>query len=350
VPPSEILLGGVIVAALVLYLLLGGADFGGGVWDLLALGARRDQQRRAIEQAIGPIWEANHVWLILVVVVLFSAFPAAFAALATALHVPLTLFLLGVVMRGSAFTFRAAEAGGGAGGRRQLRWGLVFSLASVLSPLLLGMVVGAIASGAIRVAGGVVAGGFFAPWLSPFSIAVGLFALSLCAFLAATYLAAEVDAPELRRDFRARALAAGAAVGVCALAAFLLSRAGAPRIWLGLTGRRWTWPLHAATAAAAVAALAALWRSRFRWARVCAAAQTALILAGWAAAQYPYLLVPDLTLWNAAAPARTRSLLLVILAAGVPVLVPSIVVLLRVFKAGGPRPAPPEGAASKDDK
>jgi cytochrome d ubiquinol oxidase subunit II len=342
-PASEILLGAVIVAALVLYMLLGGADFGGGVWDLLALGARRQQQRQAIEHAIGPIWEANHVWLILVVVVLFTGFPPAFAAFTTALHVPLTLFLLGVVMRGSAFTFRAAEAAGGAADRRQLRWGLVFSLASVLSPFLLGMVVGAIASGQIRVGGGagaIVSGGFFAPWLSPFSIAVGLFALSLCAFLAATYLAAEVASPELRRDFRGRALLAGVLVGVSALAAFLLSRAGAPRIWLGLTGRRWTWPLHAATAVAAVSALAALWRSRFRWARAAAAAQTMLILAGWAAAQYPYLLVPDLTLWNASAPARTQSLLLAILAAGVPVLVPSIVVLLRVFKAGAPGPRP----------
>ncbi|HEY8923403.1 MAG TPA: cytochrome d ubiquinol oxidase subunit II, partial [Polyangia bacterium] len=145
-PPSEILLGLIIVAALVLYLALGGADFGGGVWDLLAVGPRRAAQRQAIERAIGPIWEANHVWLILVVVILFTAFPRGFAAITTALHVPLTLFLLGVVLRGSAFTFRATDLNHDRG---QVRWGLAFSLASVAAPWLLGATVGAIASGRI---------------------------------------------------------------------------------------------------------------------------------------------------------------------------------------------------------
>ena len=164
--PSEVLLGGAIVVALMLYVLLAGADFGGGVWDLLAFGPRRARQRQAIEHAIGPIWEANHVWLILVVVVMFTAFPTAFAALSTSLHVPLTLFLGGVVFRGSAFAFRSFDGGAGAGSgadrgdRAQRRWGLIFSLASLISPLLLGMTVGAIASGRIRVTDGLVTGGF----------------------------------------------------------------------------------------------------------------------------------------------------------------------------------------------
>jgi cytochrome d ubiquinol oxidase subunit II len=349
--PSEIALAGVIVVALGLYLLLGGADFGGGVWDLLARGPRRVQQRRAIEHAIGPIWEANHVWLILVVVVLFTAFPPAFAALSTALHVPLTLFLIGVVFRGSAFAFRGLQGGTARhddpGPRR---WGLIFSLASLISPLLLGMIVGAIASGRIRVAGGAGGGGavstgFWGSWLAPFPIAVGLYALALCAFLAATYLTVEVEGDrELQRDFRARALAAGVAVGGCALLAFLLAGSGAPLIRVGLTQRPWTWPLHAATAATALAALAALWRGRFRLARVLAAVQTAAILSGWAASQYPYLLVPDFTIWNAAAPPDTRRWLLVFLAAGAPVLVPSLFVLYRVFKAAGR-----EGAAAREN-
>ena len=351
--PSEIALGGVIVVALVLYLLLGGADFGGGVWDLLALGPRRVRQRRAIEHAIGPIWEANHVWLILVVVVLFTAFPPAFAALSTALHVPLTLFLVGVVFRGSAFAFRGLEGGTARHDNPvQRRWGLVFSLASLISPVLLGMTVGAIVSGRIRVAGaaaaggsGVLAGGFWMSWLAPFPLAVGLYALSLCAFLAATYLAVEVEGDrELQRDFRARALGAGVAVGACALLAFALAGAGAPLIRDGLTRRPWTWLLHAVTAALALAALSALWRGWFRLARVLVAAQTAAILVGWAASQYPYLLVPDFTIWNAAAPAETRKWLLVFLAAGVPVLAPSLFVLYRVFKAGAGRENPSEGA------
>jgi len=337
--PSEIALGGVIGVALILYLVLGGADFGGGVWDLLAMGPRRVQQRRAIEHAIGPIWEANHVWLILVVVVLFTGFPPAFAALSTALHVPLTLFLIGVVFRGSAFAFRGMEGGTARHDHPvQRRWGLVFSLASLISPVLLGMVVGAIASGRIRVAAapGVAASGFWGPWVAPFPIAIGLYALALCAFLAATYLTVEVEGDrELQRDFRARALGAGVAVGACALLAFGLSGSGAPLIREGLTRRWWTWLLHAGTAAVALGALAALWRGWFRLARVLAGAQTAAILAGWAASQYPYLLVPDFTIWNAAAPAETRRWLLVFLAAGVPVLVPSLVVLYRVFKAAG---------------
>jgi cytochrome d ubiquinol oxidase subunit II len=335
--PSEIALGGVIGIALILYLLLGGADFGGGVWDLLAMGPRRVQQRRAIEHAIGPIWEANHVWLILVVVVLFTGFPPAFAALSTALHVPLTLFLIGVVFRGSAFAFRGMEGGTARHDHPgQRRWGLVFSLASLISPVLLGMVVGAIASGGIRVARERVSSGFWASWVAPFPIAVGLYALALCAFLAATYLTVEVEGDgQLQRDFRARALGAGVAVGACALLAFVLSGSGAPLIREGLTRRWWTWLLHAGTAVVALGALAALWRRRFRLARVLAAAQTAAILAGWAASQYPYLLVPDFTIWNAAAPAETRRWLLVFLAAGVPVLAPSLFVLYRVFKAAG---------------
>lgn len=334
-PPSELLLGAVIVGALVLYLLFGGADFGGGVWDLLAFGPRRAAQRRAIEHAIGPIWEANHVWLILVVVMLFSAFPPAFAAIATALHVPLTLFLVGVVLRGSAFTFRATDLDHD---RSQQRWGLAFSLASLVAPLLLGATVGAIASGDIRVDAhtGLVSGGFVAPWVGPFPAAVGLYCLALCAFLAATYLTAEVTDPALQEDFRRRAIGAGVAVGACALAAFMTAGSGAPRIRSGLVDRSWALPFHAATAGAALGALGALWRRRFRLARALAGAQTSLIIVGWATAQYPYLVVPDVTVWSAAAPARTLALLLVGLAAGVPVLVPSLVLLFRVFKAQRP--------------
>ena len=271
--PTEHLLAGVMVVALLLYVVLGGADFGGGVWDLLASGPRRAEQRALIEKAIGPIWEANHVWLILVVVVLFGTFPAAFAAISVALHVPLVLFLLGVVLRGSAFTFRAYDA---RGDQVQRRWGLIFSLASVAAPVVLGTIVGAIASGRVRVSGGVVTSGFFAPWLAPFPLLVGLFALALFAFLAATYLAWEAPSPALADDFRLRGLAAGAVVGVLALATFAASAEGAPLVREGLTRRFWTWPGHALTGASALTALWALYRRRFSLARLAAAAQTAL--------------------------------------------------------------------------
>jgi cytochrome d ubiquinol oxidase subunit II len=319
--------------ALVLYFLFGGADFGGGVWDLLASGPRRREQRALVERAIGPVWEANHVWLILAVVLLFSAFPRAFAAISVALHVPLTLFLIGVVLRGSAFAFRSNDAGD----ERQRRWGLVFSLASVVAPFMLGACVGAIASGRVRVRGGAVEGGFFAPWLAPFPLVTGLFALALCSYVAATYLAREATDEPLRDDFRRRALAAGAAVGLLALAAFALSAAGAPRVHDGLTGRPWTWPLHGLTALSAAGAFAALWRRRFGLARVAVSAQTALVLLGWTLSQYPYLVVPDVTVDNAAANPKTVAAVAVALAAGAPVLLPSLYLLFRVFKAS-PRP------------
>jgi cytochrome d ubiquinol oxidase subunit II len=327
--PTEHLLAAAILVALCLYFLLGGADFGGGVWDLLAAGPRAPAQRRAVEAAIGPIWEANHVWLILVVVVLFTAFPAAFAAVSIALHVPLTLFVIGVVLRGSAFAFRSLDQ---AGDRGQRRWGLIFSMASTVAPLLLGAAVGALSSGTIRVRGGVVEGGFFWTWLAPFPIAIGVFALALCAFLAATYLTVEVEDPLVRDDFRRRALGAEAVVGLSAVLGFVLSTRGAPRVHDALVAHWWSWFLLLAVALAATSASAALWARRFKVARIAAAAQTVLILLGWALAQYPYLVVPDLTIANAAAAPRTQRLLLGVLLADLPVLVPSLIVLFRVFK------------------
>lgn len=327
---TDLVLGGVMVAALVLYVLLGGADFGGGVWDLLASGPRKREQRALIEKAIGPIWEANHVWLILVVVLLFAAFPLAFAALTTALHVPMTLFLLGVVFRGSAFTFRAYD---NRGDREQKRWGMVFSLASLVSPLLLGMMVGTIASGRIRVEGATtITSGFFAPWLAPFPFAVGLYALALFAFLAAVYLANEAGDPGLRDDFRTRALGAGVAVGALAALCFGLAQRSAPVIARGLTDHPFTWPLHSITAVAATTVFYALLRRRFALARLAAAAQGSMIVLGWTASQYPYLVVPDVALDAGGGNERTRRLLLVALAAGSVLLFPSLYVLFRVFK------------------
>lgn len=335
-PTTELLLGGAMMAALCLYAVFGGADFGGGVWDLFASGPRKALQRALIEKAIGPIWEANHVWLILAVVLFFSAFPTAFAAISIALHIPLTLFLIGVVFRGSAFTFRAYDDRNDG---RQQRWGLLFSLASVASPILLGVLVGTIASGEIHVESGVVTSGYFAPWLKPFPLFVGLFALALFAYLAAVFLAAEADAAgsaELTSDFRRRAMIAGVAVSVVALVTFALSFRGAPLIRAGLTEHPWTWPLHLATAVAATTAFWALWTRRFGIARAAVVAQTTLILLGWAASQYPYLLVPSHTLTSAAANPRTQELLLVALAVGSALLFPSLYVLYRVFKGNKP--------------
>ncbi|HUS66765.1 MAG TPA: cytochrome d ubiquinol oxidase subunit II [Kofleriaceae bacterium] len=320
----------VMLGSLVLYALFGGADFGGGVWDLFAFGPRASQQRALIEQAIAPIWEANHVWLILVVVLLFTAFPAAYSAATTALHVPLTLMLLGIVARGSAFVFRQYSP---PSATLRRRWGRVFAISSTVTPLFLGIVIGAITAGTVRFSDGLPVGGFVRPWLAPFPIAVGLVALALFAFLAAVYLTSEPGDVEVTEDFRRRALIAGLAVGLAAVASVItLGNAGA-HFRAALFGSWWSWPLQLATALAATSAFAALWLRRYRLARVCAIAQVSLIVAGWGLAQRPYLIAPDVTLANAAAPAATLRLLLIVLGIGIVILFPCLAWLYRVFKS-----------------
>lgn len=325
-------LAGIILMALTAYVLFGGADFGGGVWDLLASGPNRDRQRRLIVRAIGPVWEANHVWLILAVVLLFTCFPTAFARLSIILHIPFTLVLLGIVLRGSAFTFRSY------GGEREAEahWGRIFAVASLVTPVLLGVAVGAVASGAVGNGGRGTGEGFVAvyvqPWLTPFAFAVGLFALSCFAFLAAVYLTLEAREPDLQDDFRRRALGAGIAVFVTAALGLLLSRQ-APLIGARLIAAWWALPFHLMTGGAAVTAFWALWRRRYRLARGAAAAQVTCILWGWGLAQFPYLLPPDLTIAGAAAPAITLELALIAVIAGALLLFPSLYYLLKVFKA-----------------
>ncbi len=322
-------LGLIMLAALVFYALLGGADFGGGVWDLLATGPRAREQRQLIEHALAPVWEANHVWLIFVVTVLFTAFPRAFSAAMTALHVPLTLLLLGIVLRGSAFVFRQY---GGGDDRVQERWGRVFAIASTVSPLFLGAALAALCSGDIRVSGGTPTTGFFAGWVGVFPAAVGLLTLAAFAFLAATYLCVEARAPELRRDFTRRAYAAQAALLVTATLAALSigQRAAAFRERLLHSG--FSLPVMAGAAAAGAGALLALRSGRLTWARALAAAEVALILGGWGLAQRPYLIAPDVTLQNSAAPAVTLRLLLPTVALGALLLFPSLYWLMRIFK------------------
>ncbi|MFY3743589.1 cytochrome d ubiquinol oxidase subunit II [Anaeromyxobacter sp. Red801] len=323
------LLGGVILAAAVLYALLGGADFGAGIWDLLAGGPRKKEQRALIEEAIGPIWEANHVWLILIVVLLFTAFPPAFAAITIALFVPLMLLLVGIVLRGAAFTFRTYDA---PEDRVQARWGLVFSGSSVVAPLTLGVIVGALASGNL---GAAARGEAPFAWAAPFPLAVGAFAAALFAYVAAAYLAVEAGGA-LREDFRRRAIGAGVAVFLTAALSAALSWREAPLVFAGLTRRGWSIPLHLATGAAAITAFAALYRGQVRLARAAAVAQVTLIVLGWGASQYPYLVVPDHTLASASAPRATQVPVLWALAAGAALLFPALYLLFRVFK--GERP------------
>ena len=325
----ELIVAIFILLSLILYALMGGADFGGGMWDLLAVGPRAQRQRKAIADAIGPIWEANHVWLILVIVLLFTGFPRGFAAMMTALNIPLTAMLIGIVLRGSAFIFRKYDSRSDA---VQQRWSLVFGIASVLTPFFQGMILGALTTGQIHLVNGRVVSGFFAGWLTLFAFACGVFALALFAFLAATYLTLDTkNQPDLQNDFRLRALWSGVALAPIAGVVFLTSKHGAPEMYEGLT--HWWAPLLLAwTSAMSLAALVALWLRRFALARIAAIGQVTLILIGWCLAQYPNLVTPDVTVTNAQAPEPTLRLLVLALGAGALVLLPSLAFLFHLFK------------------
>jgi cytochrome d ubiquinol oxidase subunit II len=319
----------VMTVGLNLYVLLGGADFGGGVWDLLATGPRKEAQRSLIAHAIGPIWEANHVWLILVVVLLFACFPPAFADYMIALHVPITLGLIGIVLRGSSFAFRTY---GAVESREQRHWGRIFAGASIFTPLMLGVCIGAVAGGRVRVEEGLPVNGFVGSWLGPFPLAVGGFTLAVFSLLAAVYLTIEADDAALREDFRRRALLAAFAAGVMAAVALLTSRFDAPAVWQDLTRGSRALLFHGVTGAFAIGVIVAVLRRRFHLARILAPVQVSLILWGWLANQYPYLIVPTMTIQEAAASPRTLRLALVALAAGAVFLFPSFAYLYATFE------------------
>lgn len=317
----ELVPGGIIALALAIYALTAGADFGGGVWDLLASGPRRRAQQELIARAIAPIWEANHVWLILVVVLMFVCYPAAYARISVVLHIPLTLLLVGIVLRGAAFVFRAYEPGGG----HWEGWSRIFAASSALSPVMLGVVLGAILSGQTTPANG-----FFSPWLGVFPWALGGMVLAWFALVAAVYLCVEA-AEDLAEDFRRRALAAQAALGVLAFGVLGLAQKSAPLLWESI-GRDLAF--HGATALCALGVGAALWRRRFALARALVIAQSLLLVLGWAMAQWPLVIPPDLTMLHAAAPRSVLEPVLCVLAAGSLVLGPALWWLFRVFKGG----------------
>ncbi len=324
------LLAGAILLSLIAYALFGGADFGGGVWDLLARGARADAQRETIAHAIGPIWEANHVWLIAAVVLLFGGFPAAFAQIATRFHIPLTLLLIGIVLRGTSFVFRTYDAPDARRG-----WGRVFAISSLFSPVLLGVLIGAISmplpaplpDASFRTL-------YVDPWLHVFPVLVGLFALAQFAFLAAVYLCVEARGAELREDFRRRALGCALAVAGLGIAVAALAGTTAPAFAADLLRARGALAVLATTALLACATFALLWLRRYVAARLCAAAQVAAILLGWGLAQHPYLIAESLTLHEAASPPRVLRLLLIAFACGSALLLPALAYLLRTFKGG----------------
>jgi cytochrome d ubiquinol oxidase subunit II len=300
--------------AMTLYAVLGGADFGGGVWDLLATGPRAREQRDAITHAIGPVWEANHVWIIYVLVLSFTCFPPAYADVMTGLYAPVSFALLGIVLRGAAFVFRNYATDSPALVRG---WTFVFGSASLIAPFFLGDAVGALATGTYA-------------WTSPFALAVGVFAVAVCAQIAAVFILREIDDETLRADFRRRAVRATVAVWVLGIAPILIARIGGTKVLEDLH------PLGGVAAAVALGAglivIVGVARHADEVARAAVALEAAAILGGWFGAQAPDLVPGRFTFAQAAASDAMILAFLVATGIGFAVLLPSLVLLWRVFK------------------
>ncbi len=325
-------LAGVMWIGVTCYALFGGADFGAGFWDLLAGGDRRgDRQRRLIEHSIGPVWEANHVWLIFVLVVMWTCFPGLFGAVSSTLYIPLTLAAFGVIARGSAFAFRKTVTQTW----QRRAFGAAFAASSIITPFFLGAAAGGVASG--RVPPGIGTGRPVTSWWNPVSVLTGILAVVVCAYLAAVYLtgdARRAGDPDLITGFRLRALGAGLVAGIVAAAGLILLHQDARALYHGLLHRGL--PMVVVSAAAGTASLVLLYRRRFLTARLTAAAAVTAVLWAWALAQYPQLLNPGLTISQAAATRAVLSATAISLGAGAVLLVPSLAWLYLLFQRSAP--------------
>jgi cytochrome d ubiquinol oxidase subunit II len=312
----------VLLLSLVAYAVFGGADFGAGFWDLTAGGPERGARARSvIERAIGPVWEANHVWLIFIFVLTWTAFPEAYASITLTLFVPLTIAALGIVLRGASFAFRKAVVAL----RFRRAFGGAFALSSVLVPYCMGAIAGGIASG--RVPAGGKAGDPVDSWVNPTSIFAGVLAVAVTGYLAAVYLV--WDARRLDEDmvdyFRRRAVVAAVVAAVTVVVGLFVLHADARYVFEGLTSR--ALPLVVLSAVCGAVALGLLVRDSARGARVAAAGAAAGVIGGWGVAQWPYLLPESLTVSAAAGPSGTMAALLVAVALAVLIVLPGLTLL-----------------------
>jgi cytochrome bd ubiquinol oxidase subunit II len=315
---------------LALYTVLGGADFGAGFWQLTAgKGRQAEAVRNHAHAAMAPVWEANHVWLIFVLTVVWTAYPTAFGSIASTLSIPLFIAAVGIIFRGVAYALRA-----GAASPRELGTiDTIFSLSSILTPFALGTAIGAIASGRVPV--GNAAGNQFSSWLNPTSILIGVLAVATAAYLAAVFLcadAAKLADHELEQRFRRRALGAGVVAGAIAVAGLGVIAGDAERIFHHLTSGAGL-PALIVSFVAGAATLTLVWRRHYESARYSAAVAVAAIIAGWALAQSPIFL-PGLTIKAAAAPRSTLIAVIVAVLAGAVILFPSLALLFRLTLSG----------------
>jgi cytochrome bd ubiquinol oxidase subunit II len=320
----------IALVGLAAYAVLGGADFGAGFWALFSGRGERGAGLRAhAEHAIGPVWEANHVWLIFVLVVCWTAYPTAFGSIASTLEVPLFIASIGIILRGTAYVLRDDSASSPE--RRGV--GLVFSLSSILTPFALGAAIGGIASGRVPI--GNARGDLITSWLNPTSLLIGSISVTTSAYLAAVYLAADavrLREPHVAAAFRLRALSSGVVAGALAFAGLLVVRNDAERLWHGLT-RGGGLAAVVISAASGTGTLWLVWSRRYEPARATAAVAVAAVVAGWALAQRPQFL-PGLTIHQAAAGRPTLVALLIGIAAGILILFPSLGLLYALVLRG----------------
>lgn len=326
----------VVLTGVIAYAILGGADFGGGIWSALASGPRAGQQRNALYKAIGPVWETNNVWLVFAVVVLFTAFPRAFGDLFTALLVPLSVGLIGVVFRGAAFAFRNFARESGAGSVPV--YGVAFSIASVAAPFAFGVALGATACGEITLNNGAVTSGLYAPWMHALPILFGVTAVAVCAFLTANYMTTR-SSGELREDFRRRGLLAGIAVGALAAITLAVSYWDARDFW-DLWQRPAPLAMSGVALVAGLGSLFVLWRRWYALAPMAAGGAMALLVAAWGVIQYPYFIVPSQKIFDVASNHAMIQSALIGLLCGAVILVPSLLLLYLSFVAESAEEAP----------
>jgi cytochrome bd ubiquinol oxidase subunit II len=309
------------------YAILAGADFGAGFWDLVAGGAARGARPRAlIDLATTHVWEANHVWLIFILVVLWTGFPEAFSAIMTTLFVPLALAALGIVLRGAAFALR--HVAGRLKAQRAL--GAAFAISSLMTPFFMGTVVGAVASGRVPAEGN---GDRLTSWCNATSIVIGLLFVSTCAYVSATFLIADARRAgdsELENYFRRRAMGAAVVGGVLAVAGIVVLHEDARYVYDGLTSDGL--PLVIVSTLSGLAALLVLARGNAVWARPFAVVAVATVVWGWGVAQHPYLLPTSLTIDAAAAPHATLVSLVVVLVAAVLIIGPALGLLYTLHQ------------------
>ena len=332
--PFDVILAGALGASILLFALAGGADFGAGFWSLLARrGERATEQQQLIERSIGPLWEANELWIVVSAVILWSAFTPAFAAYGTALFVPFVLAIAGVLLRGAFLAFRI-EAQEEAP-RAYRFFGEIFGSMSIVTPFFLGTAAGAIASGRLRLnENELPVDGYFQPWLGPFPIIVGILGVVTCTYLSAIYLTIDAaDNEPLQEDFRLRGIISGVTLGVLGVAAIPITRLDAPHMWEGLAPGKLASVLMIVAAAFLVASVVLLFLRRYWFARAAAILQVVSVFCAWAVAQYPYLLVPDITIQDAASPRSVLVAMSILIIAYVVVLGPALYLLFRLFKS-----------------